>query len=90
MREPQIRYAWYSKKMYEYTNTLYIYTDKNNNIITATIISNSEDEPMTNSSKSIYKDFKYLGPVIKYIKTKKNKIDYNFQKKISCPKPLSF
>ena len=95
------KHAWYSKKMYTYTNTLYIWENKDNKLVQATIISNSNTQPMEEGDKSIYTDFVYLGPVTKWLETKDiaqrspHTLTYNVtkcsnQKKIYYPAPIPY
>ncbi len=64
----KIMHAWYSENMAK-NNTIYIYKDINGNEITTTCISTSPEYPFQNANTSVYKDFVYLGPVIKYIRS---------------------
>lgn len=82
----KLYYGWFSQHMYNYTKTLYVYTNSKGDTIKSTIISTSNTTPMINIENSIYSDFICLGEVNKYNKT----IHGTLQKKIIYPKPLSY
>ena len=69
MMSKKVYHAWFSNQMYAFTGTVYTYANADNKPIRATIISDSNSSPMLNSEQSYYKDFKYMGPVIEWLRT---------------------
>ena len=95
MESTNSKHAWYSKKMYTYTNTLYIWENKDNKLVQATIISDSNTQPMKENEKSTFTDFVYVGPVTKWIETKYSTQTFSAtktkgQKKIYYPAPIPY
>ena len=62
-------HAWVSNEMYAFTGTIYTWKNADNALIRTTIVSDSSSSPMLNSDRSRYKDFKYMGPVIEWMRT---------------------
>ena len=69
MMGKKVYHAWFSNEMYAFTGTIYTWKNADNDLIRTTIVSNSSSSPMLNSERSRYKDFKYMGPVIEWIRT---------------------
>jgi len=69
MMSKKVYHAWFSNEMYAFTGTIYTWKNADNDLIRTTIVSNSSSSPMLNSERSRYKDFKYIGPVIEWMRT---------------------
>ena len=72
--------------------------NKDNKLVQATIISNSNKQPMKESEKSTFTDFIYVGPVTKWVETNDptqttptyKAIKTKRQKKIYYPAPIPY
>jgi hypothetical protein len=69
MMSKKVYHAWFSNEMYAFTGTIYTWKNADNALIRTTIVSDSSSSPMLNSERSRYKDFKYMGPVIEWMRT---------------------
>ena len=69
MMGKKVYHAWFSNEMYAFTGTIYTWKNADNDLIRTTIVSDSSSSPMLNSDRSRYKDFKYIGPVIEWMRT---------------------